>query len=347
MKRIAILLLVFALPSASFAGRDYIGTTAAQFLKIGVGARPAGMGEAYGAVSDDANAIYWNPAGLAQLSRKELSLSYAMWLEKSNCSFLSYSHPLKTGTFAFAVNQLAFPPVDKYDNQGRLNDTYTAGDMALNLAYAGKVAENAFAGVNLKTIQSTIDGTPGSGSGLDCGFLYRRDNISFAAAVQNIGSSMLFVEKESPLPMNIKIGTALTFYTQNRNRLLVAFDVNAPLDDDLRLNLGTEYSKKLDGDIYLSGRFGVKSNTRGLDAMSALFLGLGICNPSFNFDLVFAPYGGLGDAIKVSIGLKFGSSAPAASITEKIEPEETEQIAKPATEKPANKTIKKKSESKK
>ena len=40
----------------------------------GAGARAAGMGGAFIGVADDATAITWNPAGLTQLYRPEVSL---------------------------------------------------------------------------------------------------------------------------------------------------------------------------------------------------------------------------------------------------------------------------------
>ena len=51
---------------AAFDGADK-GTSAAQFLKLGAGARAAGMGEAYSAVCADAGAVYWNPGALGSL----------------------------------------------------------------------------------------------------------------------------------------------------------------------------------------------------------------------------------------------------------------------------------------
>ncbi|HOM87997.1 MAG TPA: hypothetical protein PLU42_08165, partial [Spirochaetota bacterium] len=39
------------------------GTSGADFLEIGVGSRPLGMGEAFTAEVNDINAIYYNPAG--------------------------------------------------------------------------------------------------------------------------------------------------------------------------------------------------------------------------------------------------------------------------------------------
>ena len=44
-----------------------VGTFGAQFLKIGVSARATGMGSAYTAVADNAEGVYWNPAGIVSV----------------------------------------------------------------------------------------------------------------------------------------------------------------------------------------------------------------------------------------------------------------------------------------
>ena len=341
------LLMTFFLISQSlnlWAGsKDFAGTSAAQFLKIGVGARPVAMGEAFGAVSDDSNAIYWNPAGLGQLTQKEVGLTNTTWLEKSNLNFIAYCHPIRKlqSTFAIGLNQLSIPAIDKYDNQGRKKDTYNASNMAINLAYGGRITDNVFAGTNIKSIQSSIDSTGGSAIGLDFGFLYNKDNVAFAAAVQNIGSKMTLYQVESSLPMNIKIGTALTFPVRTADRLLVAFDINAPSDDDIRLNIGTEYVKKFKDKFSIAGRFGVKTNTRGLDSLSAISLGFGIKSSMLNIDLVMVPYGDLGSTMRISFGVKFGSptTKPKPVKTERketmttpAEPEKKESKAKESEE---------------
>src|SRR6187399_552149 len=46
--------------------------------RAGSGARAAGMGDAFVAVSDDGTAASWNPAGLAQLRQPEFSFVYAL-----------------------------------------------------------------------------------------------------------------------------------------------------------------------------------------------------------------------------------------------------------------------------
>src|SRR5436190_674695 len=60
-------------------GGQRAGTSSATFLRIGVGARAVGMGETFVAVANDPSAIFWNPAGLASLQRRELAISHVEW----------------------------------------------------------------------------------------------------------------------------------------------------------------------------------------------------------------------------------------------------------------------------
>ena len=59
--------LLFSLIFSNLSGQtiNRYGTTAANFLEIGVGSRATSMGDAYVAVANDVSSIYWNPAGLA------------------------------------------------------------------------------------------------------------------------------------------------------------------------------------------------------------------------------------------------------------------------------------------
>ena len=76
--------------AASSAGR-----TAADFLLIGVGARAAGMGRTYTAVSEGAPASYWNPAGLSGVEGGEVVLSHFSWFQDIT---------LEHGTLAYQIN---------------------------------------------------------------------------------------------------------------------------------------------------------------------------------------------------------------------------------------------------
>ena len=88
MRRFALFLLLAALIAAAPAGATTkVGTSAAQFLKIGAGCRAAALGGAYVAIANDAAALYWNPAGLARLDHNELLLMHADWLAETNYNF--------------------------------------------------------------------------------------------------------------------------------------------------------------------------------------------------------------------------------------------------------------------
>jgi hypothetical protein len=70
--RLSILAFLLAVPVKSHATK-YAG----EFLKVPAGARAIGMGGAFAAVSDDATAPYWNPAGMVYLPYREVLPQHA------------------------------------------------------------------------------------------------------------------------------------------------------------------------------------------------------------------------------------------------------------------------------
>ena len=90
-RRLLSLVLAFALlPSEGWAA----------FEDTGAGARSAGFGGAYTAVADDAEAIYFNPAGLGTVLRPHFTASYGAVFgglddnTRLGESFFAYVHPL-------------------------------------------------------------------------------------------------------------------------------------------------------------------------------------------------------------------------------------------------------------
>lgn len=63
---------VFLVLALGFAPCIAWANTPGQFLKSGFGARAVGLGGAYSVVTDDPGSLYWNPAGLAQISGEKL-----------------------------------------------------------------------------------------------------------------------------------------------------------------------------------------------------------------------------------------------------------------------------------
>src|SRR6185437_2420887 len=75
-----------------------------EFLSYGVGARSLGMGGAFVSVADDSSATYWNPAGLSQITRKEVSLMEATLFADTAYDYYAFVHPSQKGGSAWGLS---------------------------------------------------------------------------------------------------------------------------------------------------------------------------------------------------------------------------------------------------
>ena len=63
-----------------------------EFLNIGVDARSIGMANAVVSSVNDVNSTYWNPAGLLNIERDEISLMHSNYFANiANYNFISYA----------------------------------------------------------------------------------------------------------------------------------------------------------------------------------------------------------------------------------------------------------------
>jgi len=75
-------------------------------LKAGVGARPLGMGGAFTAIADNADAPYWNPAGLSQIKQQEINTMQTKLSTDTDHYYISYVRPLGKGTLGISWIQV-------------------------------------------------------------------------------------------------------------------------------------------------------------------------------------------------------------------------------------------------
>lgn len=68
------------------AGAEVTGQLVSLGKKTGVGARALSMGEAFTAVADDYSALYYNAAGMTQLSRSEFGVNFSYGMYENNAS---------------------------------------------------------------------------------------------------------------------------------------------------------------------------------------------------------------------------------------------------------------------
>lgn len=294
--------------SSVYAGAQ--GTTGMNFLKISNSVRGVAMGEAHVAVADDVGAIAWNPAGLTQLNTSEATFTYNKWLEGISAQYLAYAVPLRVerknartknyGTLGASITYLAIEPFASYDDKSNSLGTVDASDLALSVSYALQMYRRVSVGMNLKYLSETLAGIQATSYAMDIGVLVKTlAGVGVGAAVQNVGTPIVFIKDKGELPRNYKLGIS---YERDilQQPLTLAFDVNIPNDNDTFYCMGTEYWIK---DV-LALRGGYRT---GVDVGSGIRCGLGFKTNLCEIDYAFTSLGELGDTHRVSMTARFGS----------------------------------------
>jgi hypothetical protein len=276
MKYIALLLVICMLPlHADFAK---LGTSGAQFLKIGVG-RGAAMGEAFVAISDDASATFWNPSGLATVTNREISFYHNEWIADVRHDYLTAAFPLGGfGTMGVSITALTMGEMEilRIDDPNTTirEDTgtgtyFSAADYAVGFSFGRMFTDRLAAGVTLKAVQEQVWHMSATGIAMDFGIHYNTGlkGLRLAAAMSNFGTDIAFSGRDlefaqepfptSPiyyellpaayratpyqLPLIFRFGIAFDPISSENSRLTVALDLNHPNDNYETINLGLEY----------------------------------------------------------------------------------------------------------
>lgn len=320
------------------------GVTSANFLKLGVGPRAAAMGEAFSAVADDVTAIYWNPAGLAQLEQDELATMYKEWFVNINSGSLAYAHPSNTKKYtqAFAINYVDAGEIHQTTKDGQTNAIFRPEDFAISFSRAKYIRKNLAVGSTVKYIHQRLYNENANGFAVDSGILYRISNTFYLSGViQNLGTKMKFVDQGFELPLTFKTGLAYRLKT-----LIFTADYNKPTDNEPSINFGFESNVGKTISLRLGYRYEKGDNKLDLykSSPSGVTGGLGLnLGDIYYLDYGFASYGDLGDTNRVAFLMKMGLPEilpePVLPLpkTKEIEPKES---APPAKTVPLKKKVK-------
>ena len=222
--------LVAVLPSASLAQ----GTSGAQFLGVGIGARAVGMGGAYTSIVDDGTALHWNPAGLARVDGHRLMLSHVSWLSDAQYQYASYARPFgRDAAIGVALEQGG---ADPWDNTGE--GSFEPGDFAGIVGYGRRMTADLGVGADLKFLSSSLDDRGASSVAVDLGVLYRvNDDTSVGAAVRNLGPGLTFISDSDPLPATLAVGVSHRWHD-----VLLSMDLEKINDLGATTRIGAEYA---------------------------------------------------------------------------------------------------------
>jgi len=193
MKRIIILLLTLIMSSTY--GQYKAGTTVAQFLKIGIGSRAIGMGEAFVAVSDDASGLYWNPAGISRSDGPELLFNRTQWIADISVDYVGVILPLGgIGTVGASITSVGMDDMDvttPYEPDGT-GEKFSTSMLAMQATLARNLTDRFSIGFNVKYIQEQIWHMSASGFAIDMGTLFKTQfkDMRLGMSISNYGSPM-------------------------------------------------------------------------------------------------------------------------------------------------------------
>ncbi len=311
MKKFIAALFVMLMPfsaSADMFSSAALGTKTATFLKMPVSARAIGMGDAFTSYSRGfSDMIYWNPAGIAALTKKEVSFMYSSSFEDITYEWISFALPTIYGTFGAALQHLSYGTMYGKDEDGDPTYDFSPYDLAVYLSYARFYefdnSSRLDYGLNLKYIYSKIEESA-SAFAVDAGAIYTLSDAvtSFGAVLQNAGTTMTFNEKNEELPLAVKIGASRFFF----ETLLLSLDINFPSDNDVYPSAGAEYGLRVAEDADIFFRMGYDARQKDAPGFAGLNAGAGISYKDYTFDYAFSPNGDLGSSHRVSAGIKFG-----------------------------------------
>lgn len=310
MKRAAAFFLL-AFPAASFAafGSSGRGTTAANFLTLGAGARAAAMGGAQTAATEGPFSLAWNPAGLAVRRSVQLDVMHADWFESANYNVVAAGLPLgESAALGIAFQQYSVGDLTRRDNAGFEDGTFGPEDTSAALSWAARTERGYLLGVSGKMIRSEIVDSAGTYA-IDAGAMTPETNgHRFGAAITNLGGRLKYDSREENLPLVIAVGGQQKF-----RRALLSADLKFPRSNDPFLAVGAESGLDLGGGWQGVGRLGY--NTRaGTEAggVTGLAFGMGLGSGWLAVDYAFAPFGDLGSVHLISLSIRGGERAAPA-----------------------------------
>ncbi|OQY26669.1 MAG: hypothetical protein B6244_12955 [Candidatus Cloacimonetes bacterium 4572_55] len=294
-----ILITMISLFSYSFSEANS-GTATVTFMKIGSGARPVALGEAFVAVPDGgAIGLYWNPASASFGQGTQAAFNYTDWIMDTSHNY--FGGVTRYGEFGFGVNVIYFDGGEfesRGDNPTQEPDGFfSANELALGFTISRRLADDLSLGVTGKYLYSKIETEEARGVAMDFGIIYQPrviENLTLGFSISNIGQKMKYVEEKFNMPTITRAGFSYPLNHFAR----IAIDMNKASDSDLRLQTGVELNIK---DI-LSLRTGYKFNY-DTDDFAA---GMGVSIRNYQVDYAFLPRSDeLDDAHYITVGLNF------------------------------------------
>ena len=264
------------------------GTAGLQFLKIGIGAKETAMGEAVTSLVNDANSVFWNPSGIANVANYEVSLSHNSWLAESKHNSVVFAFELGFFVYAVSVATLQIKEFEettalKPDGTGRM---VSAGDYVFGLAAARRFTDKLSIGFQVKYVHEKLDDYYINNILFDVGTIYATGfrDLTLGFALQHFGPDMRLLNQDFRTPLLFKISASDKLAFGESFILTGAAELVHPTDNNEWVNLGIE--------IQLLQYVAIRGGHRINVDQGKWSLGLGLTTPvlgsvSTRFDYAF------------------------------------------------------------
>lgn len=304
-----ILMMVIQLTAIS----EDAGTTGFSFLKLSYYAKAAAMANAFSAVPDDANVVYYNPAGLAKLSSQKASSSYMNYFDGINAGAITFAFPYKNEINLAIFTQYLSATEDRttVDEQGQFagkDGTFGFSNLVVGISGAKTFNPSLDLGVSLKFIRESLDSFSASAIAFDIALLHQtaNENLKVGAMIKNFGMQLSHYTEDKykeGLPTTYIAG----FHYLVSNNITANLDLVKPAKHDFYAGLGLEYQWY----ERFALRTGYKTNSSSWklggdnDFLSGLSFGFGVNWNKFIIDYALISFGDLGLVNQFSFGYNF------------------------------------------
>lgn len=265
--------LAFLLVSAqaTAVAQSKVGTTAAQFLGIAVGARAIGMGSANVASSADVSSLYWNPGASGQAENTSLAFTNTQWLVDTKFRWFGFLYDIDGENYVgLSLTSLDYgeEEVTTVQSPEGTGEKWSAKDMAIGISYSRRLTDRFSLGGTAKYVNQSIWNESASTFAIDLGLLFVTDfnGMRLGMSMSNFGGDLKLDGKDLlnrididpsnsgsnktlvgnlktdqwPMPLLFRVGVAMDVVKSDQFIFTVAADALVPGDNEESVNLGGE-----------------------------------------------------------------------------------------------------------
>ena len=321
------------LASSNLLAQGNLGQSGANFLQIPVDAKGAALGGAGVAAIQGASGLFWNPSSIAQIDGTDLSVAYTNWFIDTRLTYAAAARSLGEASSigltltSFSMDEDEITTEQDPDGTGSF---YSAGNLAVGVAYGRRMTDRFSFGVTGKYIQENIWNSTATQMALDVGSLYRTDfkNLVLGMAVRNVGGTLLFaddaddvqarldeeaargednnprIERLSPgyrLPQVFHVGVSFDAFRSEFIAWKMIIDADIPSDNAERIILASEvgFSDK----VFVRGAYRDGFDFSKLSFGAGLKFPLGSSSLQLDYALVLSDHFGTLQTVGISTNI--------------------------------------------